>query len=87
MKKRIKSISVLQMGKILALAYLGLALIMLPFFLIGALFNPKNAIIPLIMIILYPILGFIGGIVMAFAYNLSAKLVGGLVFTVEDVQG
>lgn len=36
------------------------------------------------MLLLYPIMGFIGGILMAVFYNLTAKWIGGIEVTLED---
>jgi hypothetical protein len=36
--------------------------------------------------IIYAVLGFIGGVIAAFIYNLVAKWTGGVEFTTEGVQ-
>jgi hypothetical protein len=36
--------------------------------------------------VIYAVLGFIGGVIMAFMYNLVAKWTGGVEFTTEEVQ-
>lgn len=36
--------------------------------------------------IIYAVVGFIGGVIAAFIYNLVAKWTGGVEFTTEDVQ-
>lgn len=62
---------------------------MIPFILIGAIASRGNmaAMLPMIvMVVLYPVMGFVGGIIMAALYNVVAKWVGGLRFTVEEVQ-
>ncbi len=38
------------------------------------------------MLLLYPILGFLGGMIMASLYNLSANWIGGLEVTIEEIQ-
>jgi len=38
----------------------------------------------LVMVMLYPLFGFIGGIILAALYNLAAKWVGGIRFTMEQ---
>jgi len=84
MKRRITRLAILQTGKFLAVLYGFLSLIILPFVLIGMLFGGAKTIGPvLFMLLLYPILGFIGGILMAAIYNLAAKWVGGLEVTVD----
>jgi hypothetical protein len=87
MKVQVRRFGILQMGKLLALIYGFLAVILLPIFLIAAITNPRSA--PMLsMIILYPLGGFIGGIVGSALYNLASKLIGGIKIEldVEDVQ-
>ncbi len=89
MERELKRLAVVQTGKILAILYAFIGVIMIPFILIGALANPRGiaTMVPMIvMVVLYPVMGFVGGIIMAALYNLVAKWVGGLRFTVEDVQ-
>jgi hypothetical protein len=90
MIRELKRFSVLQTGKILGAVYRIFGVIMIPFILIGAILNPGGIgeMMPLIvMAVLYPIIGFISGIFAAAAYNnVVAKWVGGLRFTVEDVE-
>lgn len=87
---RIKRFSILQAGKLLGILYGFLALVMIPFILIPALFASSAGefaqFLPLlIMLILYPVMGFIGGIIGAAVYNLCSKWVGGLEFDLESV--
>jgi len=86
MERRITRLTVLQTGKLLAVLYGFMSVIMLPFFLIGLLMSPKEAIGFFVMILLYPIIGFIGGVLMAALYNLAANLVGGLEVSVESIE-
>ncbi len=89
MERELKRLGVVQTGKILGILYAFIGVIMIPIMLIVALVSPRGiaAAVPMIvMIILYPVMGFVGGIIMAALYNLVAKWVGGLRFTVEDVQ-
>jgi hypothetical protein len=63
-------------------------MVILPFLLIAMLFGGAKAIAPmLVMVVLYPILGFIGGVIMAALYNLASKWIGGLEVTVESAEG
>jgi hypothetical protein len=80
MKKKITRLSVLQTGKFLAVFYALFSLIMLPFFLLG----PKGSGGMALIVIIYPVMGFIGGILMAAFYNLTSKWVGGIEVTLED---
>jgi len=67
--------------------YLIATLVFIPLWLIGILFNPNpEAFVFLIMLMLYPIIGFIGGIIGAVIYNLAAKWVGGIEFTLETID-
>jgi len=87
MKRRITRLTVLQTGKLLAVLYGFISLVILPFMLIAMVFGGAKAIAPmLVMLVLYPIMGFIGGIIMAAIYNLAAKWVGGLEVTVDAIE-
>jgi len=85
MKKRITGLAVMQTGKMLAALYGFLSIVILPFMLIGIIANPRNFPM-LFMLLLYPIMGFIGGIIMAALYNLSAKWIGGFEISVESIE-
>lgn len=39
------------------------------------------------MLLLYPFLGFIWGVITAALYNFAAKWIGGIEVTVETVEG
>lgn len=85
MKKRITKLTVMQTGKMLGALYCFFSLVMLPFFLIGIIADPKNFFM-LFMLLLYPIMGFIGGILIAFFYNIVAKWIGGIEVSVEETE-
>ena len=94
MKKQLKSISPLRAGIVLAVMYGIIGCIILPFFLIAAVFGAHassggamigGAFFAIFIPIFYAIAGFIGGVISAFVYNLVAKWTGGLEFEVEDV--
>ena len=88
MKKRIARLSVLQTGKFLAVMCGFLSLIRLPFMLIPMLAGGAKAVTPMLgMLLLYPIMAFISGIIMAALYNLVARWIGGIEVTVEAVEG
>jgi len=86
MVTKIKRFSILQTGKFLAVLYGFLAVILIPFFLIMLFVEPGGAVGLLIMLILYPIMGFIGGIIGAALYNLASRFVGGLELHLEITQ-
>ena len=85
MKRQIKRLSVLQTGKILGMLYVFVSLIIFPL-LAFSVWKGRVWAGVLILGLLYPILGFIGGMLLAVFYNLSAKILGGLEFEVEDVE-
>lgn len=85
MKKRITKLTVMQTGKMLGALYGFFSLVALPFFLIGIIANPKSFFM-LFMLLLYPIMGFIGGILLAFFYNIVAKWIGGIEVSVEETE-
>ncbi|MDC0936052.1 hypothetical protein OAS39_07180 [Pirellulales bacterium] len=89
MERELKSLDVVQTGKILAIFYAFLGVIMIPFVVIGALANQFDTakVVPMIlMLFFYPVMAFVSGIIMAALYNLVAKWFGGLRFSIEDVQ-
>ncbi|MBD3308681.1 hypothetical protein GF348_20040 [candidate division KSB3 bacterium] len=83
MKQRITRLSVLQTGKLLAMLYGFISVIMLPFMLLG-MSRHSGGGITLFMLLLYPVMGFVGGIIMAALYNLASGWIGGLEITVEE---
>jgi hypothetical protein len=101
MKKRLAHVSPLQLGITLGLIYAIISLVIIvPIFLLISLIGvtgaarPGGAALPaifsgiflLFLPIIYGVLGFIGGVIMAFVYNLTAKWTGGIEFTTEEVQ-
>jgi hypothetical protein len=74
----IKRFNILQTGKVLGVIYGMLGILILPFFLIGIIVGGKEQAPILIMVIVYPVIGFVGGIIGAAFYNLAARWVGGL---------
>jgi hypothetical protein len=87
MKKRIKNVTPLQLGKMLATLYAVLAVVLIPFMLIGVMFSkqPKmpGIILAIILPMIYIALGFLFGVIGAFVYNLCAKWIGGVEVEVE----
>ena len=88
MVTRIKRLSILQTGKLLAVLYGFLAILFIPFILVIIVASPEPIVaLPfVIMAIVYPLMGFIGGIIGAAVYNLASYLVGGLEMTFESVE-
>jgi len=87
MLKRIKRVSALQLGKVMAFIYGLLMFLFIPIMLIGY-FTDENFGMSLIFILLMPILyaaiSFVMGVIMAWIYNLSVKWVGGVEIELED---
>jgi hypothetical protein len=97
-KRTIKRFDPLQLGKIFAVVYGGLALLLAPFMILLALAGghqsgglpQSNGFVGTFGIgfaiafpFIYAIAGFIGGILGAFIYNIAAKIVGGIQLEVE----
>ena len=97
MKKRLTNVSPLKLGITLAVIYGIMSLIFLvPFFLIFSVIGAVSArtgahalpvifsgVFVIFLPIIYAVLGFIGGVIAAFIYNLVAKWTGGIEFTTE----
>jgi hypothetical protein len=90
MKKRLTHIAPLQLGITLGILYGVISLVIVPFFLLAAIFGSKGGIMGVGFAIIFPIIyavgGFIAGVIMAFVYNLVAKWTGGVEFTTQEVQ-
>jgi len=89
MQSELKNLAVLQTGKVLAVLYGVCGVVILPFILIAALLGGKGAlnVISLVfLLVLYPLIGFVSGIILAFLYNLVAQWVGGLRFTLTHPE-
>jgi hypothetical protein len=92
---KIKSVGVLSVAKMMGAIYAVLGLILLPIFLLvglagsmaGGSNSPFGAIgvvmLGILAPILYGVLGFIGGAIMAFLYNLMANWIGGIEVQVQ----
>ena len=87
MKRRITRLDIMQTGKMLAAFYGLFAIIMLPFMLIAILTKPSPNRFPMLfMLLLYPVMGFIVGILTAGFYNIAAQWVGGIQVSVEALE-
>jgi len=97
MKRRLANVSPLKLGITLAVIYGIVSIVFLvPLFLVlslvGAANGTKGGVVPFIfsgvfvifLPIIYAVLGFIGGVIAAFVYNLVAKWTGGIEFTTEE---
>lgn len=93
--RTIKSVGVLSVAKISGLVYAGLALILMPIFLIvgfaGTLAGGRNSgvsglvsiVIAVLLPVIYGLLGFVFGAIGGFFYNICAKWVGGIEVEVD----
>jgi hypothetical protein len=93
--RTIKRIAPLRAGIMLAIVYGILGLVVIPFFLLMTAFAsqmPQNQRVGVLALgtgfaifvpIFYAVIGFIGGVLGAFVYNLAAKWVGGFEVDVE----
>ncbi|TWT34069.1 hypothetical protein KOR34_39050 [Posidoniimonas corsicana] len=85
----LKHIDPLQAGKVLGALYLLLGLVVVPFFILASVVSGDATQIGLgigmaiIMLLMYGVGGFIGGLLMAFLYNVVAKISGGMRFDFE----
>jgi hypothetical protein len=100
MKKRLVNVNPLKLGITLGILYGVMSVIfVIPFFLIVSLIGVASArsgaqalpamftgIFVIFLPIIYAVLGFVGGVIAAFLYNLVAKWTGGVEFTTEEVQ-
>jgi hypothetical protein len=87
MKRQITRLTVLQTGKFFAAMYGLVGIILLPLAIVVALYKGIEALaLNLAMLILYPLVGFVGGVLLAWMYNIAVKLVGGLEFQVDDAE-
>jgi hypothetical protein len=88
-------IAPLKAGIMLAVIYGVLGLVIIPFFLLASALSTQlptaqrvgvlalGAGFAIAIPILYAMLGFIGGVLCAFIYNVAARVVGGMEFDVE----
>lgn len=89
MKKQILSISPLQTAKVMAVLYFVISLPFLVIMLVSFAFMPEpKASVGMMFILpfLYAIFGFIFTVIGAWIYNHVAKWVGGIEFTVSEIE-
>ncbi|WP_211454922.1 DUF3566 domain-containing protein [Collimonas antrihumi] len=89
MKKQISSISPFQTAKVLAILYFAISLPMIALMSLLYAFMPGPKAPTGVMFILpflYAIFGFIFTAIGAWIYNLIAKWVGGIEFTVSEIE-
>ena len=86
----IKNVGPLSLGKLMGIVYAALGLLFMPIFLIAgglAIFQAQGSekfggvgilFLAVLFPICYGVMGFIGGIIVGFIYNLAAKFAGGI---------
>jgi hypothetical protein len=87
---RVARIAPLQAGKVASVMYGIFGVVMVPFFLLPALFGAKDALplwIPFLFIPFYIIAGFVMTALMAWLYNVIVGWVGGLEITLGSDPG
>jgi hypothetical protein len=89
MKKQLTYVTPTQAGIVLGALYGFIALIIAPFALLVALFakdaSGSHVLFSIFLPVLYAVVGFISGIIVAALYNLIVKWTGGIEFEVRDV--
>lgn len=86
MTVRIKKLSVLQTGKVLALLCCFISAILFVAFLTKLIGKPNVDWSYLLLVIFYPVGGFVWGAVFAVLYNFIAQRFGGFELTMEITQ-
>ncbi|WP_428388244.1 hypothetical protein [Mucisphaera sp.] len=85
-------IGVVRAGVVCAGLYFLLALIFLPFAILGGAFQAVQGqpgpalgavVVAIVAAVFYPLLGFISGVIAAFVYNVVARFTGGLSMVIE----
>ncbi len=87
MIQRIVRIAPLQAGKVSAILYGIVGVVLVPFFMLPSLLGAKEAFpiwVALLFIPFYAILGFVMTVVMAWLYNVVAGWVGGIEMTFQS---
>lgn len=91
MKRQIKHVGVAQCGKVMAGIYLIIAIPMVAFMLLVSGFSGQETTPigiggAIFMVVIYPLLGFLSGVIGAWLYNLVAARIGGFEYTTVDVS-
>jgi hypothetical protein len=86
MKKQITSVSLVQTAKVAAAIYFVLACVGAVFFALASLFSGKfgGFFLAILAPFIYAAVGFVFVFIGAWVYNLVAKRVGGIEFTLTD---
>ncbi len=91
MRIEIRRMEILQTGKLMAMLCAFVALLTLPFVLMRLAVEPPGTepegrmLALFVVIALYPLIGFIGGMILAAFYNVSARITGGLHLEIFEI--
>ena len=77
-KVQVRRFGVLEMGNLFMVLYAFLAAFLSPIFIVKAIHDHSGVLEVLLMIVVYPLVGFVVGILAAVLYNLASKVIGGL---------
>lgn len=92
MTRKLTRIAPMQLGKVAAVIYGAVSLLIMPIILIGTVISPKAGqpqpkgimcAFIFLMPLLYAGLSFLCGIIIAFLYNFTARWIGGIEVDVE----
>ena len=88
MRKQVSSIGIKQSAKFMAVVYFILtAIFAIPFGIYTMIMGSvQEGVVFLAFPFVYAILGFIFFALFAFVYNVIAEMVGGLEFTIKDIE-
>ena len=87
MKVKLRRLGILDAGKLLAVIYGLFSLLLLPLLSLALIITHKEgAGRTMIMLLIYPILGFITGVIGAVIFNLAAKITGGIEMTFYEYE-
>jgi len=86
MVSEVRRVGILRAGKVGAVLYGLIGLILFPFAMIVAMTGSPKGLDMLIMVALYPLVGLLGFIISAALYNVTVKLAGGIQFASTQVN-
>jgi hypothetical protein len=85
MLSEVRRVGVWRAGKVGAVMYGLLGLILFPFAMMAALSDSRQGPAMIMVVALYPIIGLVGCLLGALLYNLTAKIAGGFRFDYAPV--
>jgi hypothetical protein len=85
MLTEVKRVGILRAGTLGAILYGFLGVLMLPLALIAVIADPVEGLMFGLMVVSYPLMGFLGCLIAAALYNLAARIAGGFQMELETV--